>query len=73
MVWQGINDTITDLISGQHFEYNKYSTSVYAPNASKAASVNFSLDQNLQTKVLDRNDSTRRPPGMGRGRATRNG
>ncbi len=59
MVWQGINDTITDLISGQHTEYSKYSTAVYRPNASKAASVNFSLDQNLQTKVLDRNDSTR--------------
>ena len=59
MVWQGINDTITDLISGDLVEYSKYSTAIYRPNASKAASANFTLDQNLQTKVLDRNDSTR--------------
>ncbi len=59
MKWQGINDTITDQISGQYSEYSKYYTAVYRPNASKAANVNFSLDQNLQTKVRDRDDSTR--------------
>lgn len=59
MQWQGINDTITDQVTGQLTEYSKFSSAVYRPNASKAASVNFSLDQNLQTKVRDREDSTR--------------
>jgi lipopolysaccharide export system protein LptA len=58
MLWQGLNDTITDLITGQYTEYSKYSTAVYRPNANKAASVSFGVDQNLQTKVRDRNDST---------------
>jgi hypothetical protein len=58
MEQQNINDTITDVISGRFTEYSKYSTAMYRPNASKAATVNLSLDQNLQTKTRDRNDST---------------
>lgn len=55
---QNINQFEYDTVSQKNIEYNKYSTSIFRPNASKAASLNFSLDQNLQSKVRDNADST---------------
>lgn len=59
MQWQDINVTTTNTVDNRLVQYSRYSTAIYSPNASKAASVNFSLDQNLQAKVRDRGDSTR--------------
>lgn len=55
---QNINQLEYDTVLQKNIEYSKYSTSIYKPNASKAASLNFSLDQNLQSKVRDNSDST---------------
>lgn len=55
---QDINQIAFDTVTQKNVEYSRYSTSLYKPNASKAASINFSLDQNLQSKVKDFKDST---------------
>lgn len=55
---QNINQSTFDTVSQKNVSYSKYSTAMYRPNASKAFSMNFSLDQNLQSKVKDRLDST---------------
>ena len=55
---QNIYKTFYDTVTSKDIEYSKYSTAMYRPNASKAASINFILDQNLQSKVRDLSDST---------------
>ncbi len=55
---QNINQSIYDTVSQKTVEYSKYQGSIYSPSASKAASINFSLDQNLQSKIRDNKDST---------------
>ncbi len=55
---QNINKNVFDTVTNKDVEYSKYSTAMYRPNASKAASINFKLDQNLQSKVRDKSDST---------------
>lgn len=55
---QNINQTAFDTVSQRTIGYSKFSTATYRPNANKAASINFSVDQNLQSKVRDNADST---------------
>lgn len=55
---QNINQTVFDSVSEKDVEYSRYATALYRPNANKAFSANFSLEQNLQSKVKDRKDST---------------
>ena len=55
---QNINQTAFDTVLQKSIEYSKYSTAIYKPNASKAFSANFSIDQNIQSKVKDLADST---------------
>ncbi len=55
---QNINQIAFDTVANKNTEYNKYSTAMYRPNASKAASLNLVLDQNLQSKIKDLSDST---------------
>lgn len=55
---QDINQVALDTVTGKTVEYSRYETSIFKPNASKAARINFSLDQNLQSKIKDLMDST---------------
>tara|TARA_Y100000589_G_scaffold328365_1_gene372319 strand:+ start:7888 stop:10386 length:2499 start_codon:yes stop_codon:yes gene_type:complete len=55
---QKINKNVFDTVTNEYEEYNRYATALYGPNANKAARINFSLDQNLQSKVRDLSDST---------------
>lgn len=55
---QNINRTAFDTVTQKNIAYSKYSTATFRPNASKAANINFVLDQNLQSKVRDSKDST---------------
>lgn len=55
---QNINYTVFDSVTEKNYEYSKYAGQLYSPNARKGASVSFSLDQNLQSKVKDKTDST---------------
>ena len=55
---QNINQIAFDTVANKNTEYNKYSTAMYRPNGSKAASLNFVLHQNLQSKIKDLSDST---------------
>lgn len=55
---QNINQTEYDTVLQKNIEFSRYSTAIYKPNASKARSINFSIDQNLQSKIKDNKDST---------------
>lgn len=55
---QNINKSVFDTVTNKDIEYSRYSTAMYRPNARKAASINFKLDQSLQSKIRDNSDST---------------